>query len=481
MIEARGNSQVLDPTTMTRRVSERNRRQDSYELSPIVHQHYSEMETDHQSLGLNPGSKRTEVGFLNSRKPMTVYLFSERFPLWLLALDGTWCLRLIIVGAASLSDFVLLCTVGERDILNQLLAPFINRNSVSFLPLGDDIKTEMEPKDTTLLLISGGLYSFLLPKLERYPDVKALAIADEHCPGRLRNGKPTSHDAAMAQQISRLRYTKWLRLRHSTTGGSTDFVALLAYVNIETFPQASSFQRGIRHVFTSGPRPGPLQPVVSPHFGIYYCMDDRLVPGLYHLPVECESHFHATGLGSRALSTEELATAHGFARQLVFQNFPVHMLDYPPCQLLTASLDPVFVKEVYVSDSNPAPLKRIKDSHQTYFPELKRHLAHSWIDVSLITATASKADNAELPSRLWDSRLELVFPGSLPFLDFLRRRILQLHRKRLLREVRRYLSVTFGTNWATELVTQRKLISVGSLRSHQGGVRVRVSSRIFFV
>ena len=145
------------------------------------------------------------------------------------------------------------------------------------------------------------------------------------------------------------------------------------------------------------------------------------------------------------------------------------MLEYPPCQLLTASLDHVFVKIEQPLDTTPWELQRIPISHQTYIPALKRYLSHAWIDETLITSTASKADNAALPCRLWDARLELVFPGCLPHLNFMRRKCLQFMRRRLFREIRFYLRESFGTNWSTTLALHRSRIALGSVTEHWGG------------
>lgn len=325
------------------------------------------------------------------------------------------------MGVTSLSSLLSLAiTTGERNIILQVLRPFIESNMLLF-EATEELTLTQDQKDSSVLLVSGNLFSYLLPKLEMFQDLNVMGVVDSHCGGRLRNGRPTSKEAVCTQRLSRLKYTSWHRLRHSSTGGSTDFVGLLAYNNIQGRPIGSQLQHGIRHVFTAGIRPGsPPKYLPEKNYGIYYRLDDRLIPGMYHLPVFCDSPFHATGKGYRVLTSDELATAHGFPRHLVSDSFPVELLTHPPCQLLTASLDPVWEKIHPVSvDINPRSAKRQKET-DTYFPEIKRHLPHDWIDETLITSTASKADDAALTSRLWDSRLELLFPGCTPSLDRLR-------------------------------------------------------------
>ena len=134
-------------------------------------------------------------------------------------------------------------------------------------------------------------------------------------------------------------------------------------------------------------------------YGHHYLITDRLVPTRYNLPVLSLSFFHVSGWGYRSLSIDELAHAHGFPRNLVFPRFPKQLLDCPPCQLLLAGVSPVWaVISPAGSDPNPKPLKRRKEeSLTTYLPNIKKYLPHTWIDISLITATARKSDDAAAP------------------------------------------------------------------------------------
>lgn len=85
------------------------------------------------------------------------------------------------------------------------------------------------------------------------------------------------------------------------------------------------------------------------------------------------------------------------------------------------------VETLVVTDINPTPLKRHKESIETYIPSIKKHLPHTWIDLSLSTATASKADDAAAPCRLWDARLELLFTGCTSHLAWFSNLLTQAH------------------------------------------------------
>lgn len=206
-----------------------------------------------------------------------------------------------------------------------------------------------------------------------------------------------------------LHEARWYRFRHASIGGATSYVSLFVQTHVEKLPQISRLQRGIRHFLNASIKSGPPpKELPVPRHGSYYLPEDRLIPGLYDLPVLVSSDFHASGKGYRVLRIDELASIHGFPRHQITPNFPTSLLELPPCQLLSTSLAVVWSHEPSprpafptAFESNPRPNKRLKDT-ETYLPLLKRYLAHDWFDTSVITATASKADNAESPCRLWD-------------------------------------------------------------------------------
>lgn len=417
---------------------------------------------------LNPGAKRLEVGYLISKYPLTVYLFFEHFPVWLLALNVAWCNALIVCGHDSMSTLLLPFTRGEVDLLKVLLDPFLKQNKLSF-HLGDQI----DPGPNHLVLLSGSLVPYLVTHVDKCRTFRTLGVLDIHYVGRLRNGKPTSKDSVDAAQLSNLEAT-WQRLRHSTIGGASEFNALVVRANIAVPTIVSDLQRGIRHFFDAGTRPGPPPSELPPNrLGHYYQMDDRVVPGHYTLPVLCLSHFHHSGTGFRRLSLAELAGVHGFPRNLILPSLPEHVIEWPPCQSLAACLEPVWTSHhTPPADVNPRPMKRSRENeNETWLPSLDRYLPHDWIDESLITATASKVDDAKSPCRLWDVRLDLLFPGCTPKLEALRRGVLLWIRRRLLREIRKYLRTTFSATWVSDLLFLRHLkLTSGSSRELEGGV-----------
>lgn len=356
-----------------------------------------------------------------------------------------------------------------------LLQPFINRNIVQFLLRTEDVLST-SVQELELLLVSGRLFEYLVPFLQLFPLRKVLGVVDSYFGSRLRNGRPASNDSVATQHIATSSLIKWNRLQHAKIGGATDFIALFVSLNLEIILcKEKILERGIRHFFDAGIKPGPPpEEFRTPRFGHYYLMDDLLVPGLYDLPVLCSTHFHATGQGYRALNLEELAASHGFPRSVILPSFPKHMLTYPPFQLLTSSLDSMWpMLPLTFSSALLPPILKIIHESCTWIPALRRYLSHDWIDASLITSTASKADDAELPCRLWDNRLDLLYPGCTPYLGILRQGFLQWMRRRLVREISDYLCETFGYNWVNPLHFQRQSSFKAPFHGEQGGITAR--------
>lgn len=164
---------------------------------------------------LNPGSKRLEIGYLNARNPLTVYIIAECFPVWLLSLDASWCCGLTLVGATSLEVFLLPFSQGLRDMLLLLLEPFIRNSSLSFCSR-IMLRPEVIGSPETLLLISGCIFEFMLPLLEQFQTHNLCGVCDTHYSGRLRRGRPTANDSTISSlRLERLNLLAWHRCKHS--------------------------------------------------------------------------------------------------------------------------------------------------------------------------------------------------------------------------------------------------------------------------
>lgn len=254
-------------------------------LDHISTQYHSEKH--HLSLGrlglrsLNKGAKRVEIGYLTTKKELFVYLLFERFPVWLFSLEAKWCSSLILVGCSSISQLMLLFSSGEQQLLEILLAPFMKRNVLLFMSSIDDV-TASGTQEWEVMLVSGRLFEYMVPFLVHFPERKILGVVDSYFGSRLRHGRPVSNDLLAAQHIATASTIRWNRLRHSKLGGSTDFIALFVFSNLEIlFPQATDLDRGIRHFFDFGIKPGPPpKDLPETRYGQYYLLDDLLLPGL---------------------------------------------------------------------------------------------------------------------------------------------------------------------------------------------------------
>lgn len=187
----------------------------------------------------------------------------------------------------------------------------------------------------------------------------------------------------------------------------------------------------------------------------------------------CTTQFHASGEGFRVLTINELAASHGFTRSAILPSFPKHILTYPPCQLLLSSLEAIWpIRQPSIFDVIFQPIMHIFRETRTWIPALRRYLLHDWIDASIITSTASKADDAALPYHLWDNRLELLFPGCTPHLDALRQTLLRWMRRCLVKEISQYLGECFGSHWVQDLQLARQWSRKALLHGDRGGCRL---------
>lgn len=148
---------------------------------------------------LNQGGKRFEIGFLNARFPLTVYIYFENFPIWLFSLDVAWCKKLVILGHESETALLSLFFSSERALLVTLLAPFSKLDKLLFA-----VNVTISKASAQLIFLSGSLFPYLLDVIDSFSDHVVLGVCDEHYSGRLRNGRPTASNTIDAQRLTAL-------------------------------------------------------------------------------------------------------------------------------------------------------------------------------------------------------------------------------------------------------------------------------------
>jgi hypothetical protein len=84
-----------------------------------------------------------------------------------------------------------------------------------------------------------------------------------------------------------------------------------------------------------------------------------------------------------------------------------------------------------------------------------KYLPHSWVDDSLITEKAGKADDAGVPIHLWDQRISLVLDVPLLVIETMRKWMFKRYCRGLMRSLASFLCRCHGRDWAHQLTVLR--------------------------
>jgi hypothetical protein len=148
--------------------------------------------------------RRNERGVIWPRRKVDIYVRSERFPVWLLALDASFISQVWITGQTSLESFL-----HERETLGvDLLLVNSALDNIGCQNLC--FTASHVPAARAVFLVSGSLAVVL--EWDQQVSNPHLLMCDEHIRGRkMRLGGDLW----------------WMLLRHDTFGGVTHFQALL--------------------------------------------------------------------------------------------------------------------------------------------------------------------------------------------------------------------------------------------------------------
>ena len=72
-------------------------------------------------------------------------------------------------------------------------------------------------------------------------------------------------------------------------------------------------------------------------------------------------------------------------------------------------------------------------------PLIGKYLVHSWVDATLVTEKAGKADNAGVPTQLWDQRITLVLAVPVRILNIVQKSLLRSYCHNLMRSLGTFL------------------------------------------
>lgn len=198
-------------------------------------------------------------------------------------------------------------------------------------------------------------------------------------------------------------------LSHRLFGGITDFKSLIQLLNIPVKPFEPQVQQ-------------PLASIID--YKIYVSPKTESSDGLniwtdvlsYSKPKQkvllpC-GFGKRSKQGARYLQPHELLCAWDIPRHLLSTNirnnrllrglipgkFLLGIFDHV-IKLINVEKQPIRVKSLPPLEAKPL------DDRGTYLPEINSWLSRKWINTSLITKHSKKADNAAIPTHLWDIRI----------------------------------------------------------------------------
>jgi hypothetical protein len=134
-----------------------------------------------------------------------------------------------------------------------------------------------------------------------------------------------------------------------------------------------------------------------------------------------------------------------------------------PLSLFNAILDrtltmiaPILPSPEAGSVSSPV-VPSIRPDLGVMLPLIGKYLVHSWVDATLVTEKAGKADNAGVPTQLWDQRITLVLAVPVRILNIVRKALFRRYCQNLVRSLCTFLVSCAGPRWAARLVEIRRL------------------------
>jgi hypothetical protein len=262
---------------------------------------------------------------------------------------------------------------------------------------------------------------------------------------------------------------EWRRISHKEVGGVTSLVVLFGFIHLKNWELKRRVERTLGHIVNFGTRPR-MAIDGNPIFK-HYKVGDRLQTKALDVPVVFSTHWYSSGFGYRTLSAHELSSAFDLPLWLhpsgeeacnawltsdaFSKMYPLSLFNI----VIDTVLDTLGAADLKDAPSNALvshlPLTLGDDSGVT-LPLIGRFLPHSWVDVSLITEKAGKADDAGVPIHLWDQRISLVLEVPLSVIATMRKWLFKRYCRGLMRSLALFLSRCHGSDWAQQLTVLRK-------------------------
>jgi hypothetical protein len=272
----------------------------------------------------------------------------------------------------------------------------------------------------------------------------------------------------------------WYRVRHAVVGGASSGRVWVGSLGLPRFKLPVSVERRLLQVVDQSLKPGKwVRSSETP-----YQLEDRARLNRLDLPVIHSTFWLSTGVVTRLLSQGELAAILDLPSWVVKDT---KMMDaifkpsgcpvIPPLKVLISVLGTCLA--TFANTTTKALHKRprltlsgaatpTKLANGTFLPSLGVHLADSWTTQAAVSADAAKADDAQVPTQLWDNRITLVLPLARGLLLGLRQFLFRKWCSRIYRSFRAYLRRTYGDSWQQQAWDKGSMVRSAQKRRRGG-------------
>jgi hypothetical protein len=396
-----------------------------------------------------------ERGVKDFRQPRTCVVFGENAGDWLLSFSPRDWKEVKVVGEASDSWL----SLTARALLK---VTYIAEAKLSVAMISCDV------------ILGAGSVENLSEILDKHPTTKPVLLFSSGNQGRRLSGSQPR------------------RVTHQGVGGVTTWHGSAWFRDWQMDRWPRTVRRDIGHVLIHSDMPRACQP--DPSF--IHLKTEQLYPlDGSDLPIVFHSYGTYTNWGFRKLSHKETAYAMDLPVWLVNDACGLQLwlerhhrgLVFPlkPLQIgLQVLLHDLKGETPEYEPQNALRVQSTEDTPQdsTWLPALNRFLPVSWARIEAVSAKAVKADDAPVPTDMWDRRVTLVLPWDHTNMAGLRTLVFGRWQRLLRLEFQNFMRTEYGATWLETVLTARRLAltepaRVSSAIRQQGGVREKKGSR----
>jgi len=369
----------------------------------------------------------------------TVYVLFETVPLWLSVLSPLYFKYLCFPQFTCISHLKSVSKAAK--IFSEVYLNLWSPSTIKF--------TKNKAPNPGLILISGSTYF-----LDEYFQLKLVAPA-----------LVTQEFKQKSRAIKAVH--KWSTYRHYLNGGCTNLRVKVGFWGLNPPSNIVSMPRTLGDFldYSLSSKRIPFE-----HTNRYVSPKEILDISNLNNKISVPNFRFKSKTGIRALSSKEIYQIWGLSQlsesPLLIKEITMYVPTQPLSLVLKSYLTSIQPLEK-VLQTSPIPVEK-PSSEATFFPDIGVSISNTWTTMDLNSERSKKADNAPVPSELWDRRLSLSFPsdrGILHLASCLRTMALTWYRRRMLHSLCTYLRSSFPNEYSNYLLGQRKTL-------HRGGMEL---------